>query len=114
MFIGVFPVARKPGIRPQKIADQPPEAEPVRKTDTVVELHPPRVEGRCDACGGALRQREDDTEAVIAERLRVYQEQTSPLIERYQRRGVLLTVDGRGRPEEVTARIVAALPGQGG
>ena len=79
-----------------------------------VRHNPPRVEGRCDACGGALRQREDDTEAVIAERLRVYQEQTSPLIERYQRRGVLLTVDGRGRPEEVTARIVAALPGQGG
>ncbi|PYS97390.1 MAG: adenylate kinase [Acidobacteria bacterium] len=79
-----------------------------------VRHNPPRVEGRCDACGGALRQREDDTEPVIAERLRVYQEQTSPLIERYQRRGVLLTVDGRGRPEEVTARIVAALPGQGG
>jgi len=79
-----------------------------------VRYNPPRAAGRCDACGGALRQREDDTEEVITERLRVYQEQTSPLIDRYQRRGVLLTVDGRGRPEEVTARIVAALPGQGG
>jgi adenylate kinase len=76
-----------------------------------VRYNRPRAEGRCDACGGELRQRPDDAEAAIAERLRQYGEQTAPLIARYQKAGVLLTVDGRGRPEEVFGRIAAALPG---
>lgn len=71
----------------------------------------PRVEGRCDACGGELRQRADDTAAAIAHRLVVYRAETAPLVERYERAGVLLKVDGRGRPDEVTQRILAALPG---
>lgn len=76
-----------------------------------VRYNRPRAEGRCDACGGELRQRPDDAEVAIAERLRQYGEQTAPLIARYQKAGVLLTVDGRGRPEEVFGRIAAALPG---
>ena len=71
----------------------------------------PRAAGVCDACGGELRLRPDDAEAAIAERLRQYGEQTAPLIARYQRAGVLLSVDGRGRPEEVFERIAADLPG---
>ena len=67
--------------------------------------------GVCDRCGGPLRQRSDDTERVIAERLRAYREQTAPLILRYQRAGLLLAVDGRGRPAEVFERIAAAVPG---
>ncbi|MBI4169289.1 MAG: adenylate kinase [Acidobacteria bacterium] len=71
----------------------------------------PRAEGVCDACGGALRRRDDDAEAAIAERLRIYQEQTAPLVARYQRAGLLLTVDGRGRPDEVFERIASSIPG---
>jgi adenylate kinase len=76
-----------------------------------VRYNRPRVEGVCDACGGALRQRSDDREETIAERLRVYHEQTAPLIARYQREGVLMTVDGRGRPDQVFERIAAGVPG---
>ncbi len=70
----------------------------------------PRVDGVCDACGGALRQRSDDTEEAIRERLRVYHQQTAPLVRHYQRSGLLLTVDGQGRPDEVFARVVATVP----
>ncbi len=73
----------------------------------------PRVEGVCDRCGGELRQRSDDTEPVIRERLRAYRERTAPLVARYQRAGLLLAVDGRGRPDEVFARIAAGIPGLG-
>ncbi|HEU4402389.1 MAG TPA: nucleoside monophosphate kinase, partial [Candidatus Polarisedimenticolia bacterium] len=76
-----------------------------------VRYNRPKVSGICDACGGALRQRADDAEAAIGQRLRVYQEQTAPLISRYQRQGLLVTVDGRGKPEDVYARIAAGLPG---
>jgi adenylate kinase len=76
-----------------------------------VRYNRPRAEGNCDRCGGPLRQRSDDTERVIAERLRAYREQTAPLILRYQRAGLLLAVDGRGRPAEVFERIAAAVPG---
>jgi len=82
------------------------------KCDAVyhVLMNRPRKEGICDRCGGPLRQRSDDTERVIAERLRAYREQTAPLILRYQKAGLLLTVDGRGRPAEVFDRIAAAVP----
>jgi adenylate kinase len=70
----------------------------------------PKVEEVCDRCGAALRQRSDDTPEAIGERLRVYHEQTAPLIARYQKDGLLVTVDGRGGPHEVLDRIVAAIP----
>ncbi len=70
----------------------------------------PRVEGVCDDCGGALQERSDDRPEAVAERLRVYGEQSAPLVARYQKSGLLRTVDGRGRPDEVLARIVAAVP----
>ncbi len=71
----------------------------------------PRTTGVCDECGGPLKQRSDDTQEAIAERLRTYDLQTSPLIARYDRTGVLLTVDGRGKPDEVFGRIAQAIPG---
>ncbi len=55
-------------------------------------MHPPKVEGICDKCGSKLIQREDDTsEDAIRQRLAIYDEQTSPLVEYYQARGVLRT-----------------------
>lgn len=79
-----------------------------------VRYGPPRVEGVCDVCGGMLRQRSDDTREAITERLRAYHEQTAPLVARYQKAGLLITVDGRGRPEEVLARIASLVPALGG
>jgi adenylate kinase len=74
-------------------------------------FHPPRAAETCDVCGGALRQRGDDSEASIARRLRTYHQQTEPLIARYERAGLLRAVDGRGSVDEVYARIEAAVPG---
>lgn len=73
---------------------------------------PPRVEGRCDRCGGELYQRPDDTEASIKKRLEVYSDETAPLIDYYRRAGKLLEVAGEGGVEVVGNRIVAALGGE--
>jgi len=70
---------------------------------------PPRVQGRCDVCGGPLVQRPDDRPDVIRERIRVYHEQTEALKNHYLRRGSYRTVDGRGTIEDVFQRIVRVL-----
>ncbi len=74
-----------------------------------VELDPPKTEGVCDQDGSPLVQRDDDRPEVIRNRLSVYQEQTSPLIEWYDRRGVLRRFDGARSPEEVYDRIRASV-----
>jgi adenylate kinase len=53
-----------------------------------------------------LEHRSDDTEDVIRRRLQVYNEQTHPLIEVYDERGLVIPVDGAGEIDEVTARIL--------
>ena len=58
----------------------------------------------------SLEGRADDTEDVIRRRLEVYAEQTHPLTDLYGARGVLVQVDGMGGVDEVTARVLAALP----
>jgi adenylate kinase len=68
----------------------------------------------CDRCGGRLVQRADDSEATVAERLRVYERQTAPLIGHYRPRGLLLEVSGDGPVEEVTSRIMNALAAHAG
>jgi adenylate kinase len=70
---------------------------------------PPKVPGRCDACGGGLVQREDDTEDAIRRRLDLYESATAPLVEWYGQRGLLTTVDAVGALDEVTGRIVSAV-----
>ena len=64
--------------------------------------------GRCD-CGGELYQRDDDTAETIANRLKVYHDQTEPIINHYRHQGVLIEVDGSGNPDQVLRRIVDAL-----
>lgn len=55
-------------------------------------LHPPKVEGICDKCGSPLKQREDDSNPeAINKRLEIYENQTSPLVEYYNEKGVLRT-----------------------
>ena len=71
---------------------------------------PPENNWTCDNCGGAVVARDDDgEEATIRERLRTYHEQTEPLHEYYEKRGLLREVDGTGHPDEVFSRIVEAL-----
>jgi adenylate kinase len=66
---------------------------------------PPRIPDVCDRCGGALYQREDDSEAAVMKRLDVYTTQTAPLLDYYRGRGVLAEVRGEGTVAEVTATI---------
>ena len=63
----------------------------------------------CAACGGELVQRSDDREDVVRERLRVYHEQTSPLVEFYKRRPTFRSLDGNQAPDLVAAAVGAAL-----
>ncbi|HKL25914.1 MAG TPA: nucleoside monophosphate kinase, partial [Desulfuromonadales bacterium] len=74
-----------------------------------VKFDPPAVEGRCDACGGELYQRDDDREETIRKRLEVYERQTAPLIDYYRNAGLLIEVDGMQQIEEVRETLLAAL-----
>lgn len=64
---------------------------------------------RCDRCGGELSQRSDDTESVVRERLRVYADETRPLVDYYSRRPSFRAVDGDRCPAEVGAALAAAV-----
>ena len=66
---------------------------------------PPKVAGKCDACGGELYQRADDSEATVATRLDVYQKQTSPLLAYYRGRNLLAEVAGEGSVAQVAEAI---------
>ncbi len=72
--------------------------------------NPPRQSGQCDYDGSELYQREDDRAETVARRIRVYLEQTAPLIAYYQQQGVLFEVDGTQPIEKVTADLLAGLP----
>ena len=71
--------------------------------------HPPKKEGVCDLCGGEVYQRADDSEETVLNRLKVYADQTSPLIEYYTKTGKNAVVDGNRTPEEVFETICALL-----
>jgi adenylate kinase len=70
---------------------------------------PTKAAGKCDKCGGELYQRNDDTEAVVRERLKVYNERTLPLQKFYDDRGILINVNGQGDIDDVYDRILAAV-----
>ena len=73
------------------------------------EFDPPEQEGVCDVCGEPLEIRDDDKPEVIRNRLAQYEEKTAPLIDYYDSRGLLKTVDGAKDAEEVTEEIRALL-----
>jgi adenylate kinase len=66
-----------------------------------VDFAPPKVDGICDRCGEPLVQRSDDGRDAIEMRLKVYDEQTSPLVRYYQQRGCLLQLDASGAVDVV-------------
>ena len=72
-------------------------------------FNPPRAAGICDKDGGKLLHRADDNEATIRQRLAAYHEQTRPLIEYYQRQGVLFPVDGNKEPQAIAKDVVGLL-----
>lgn len=69
---------------------------------------PSKREGICDFCGGELYQREDDKPEVIAQRFRVYEEQTRPLLDYYRSRGILVEFDGEEEKENIASRLLQA------
>lgn len=66
---------------------------------------PPKVPGVCDLDGTPLVQRPDDRAEAVTTRLKVYAEQTAPLLDYYRQRRLLRSVDASGTPDEVTERI---------
>ena len=70
---------------------------------------PPKAKGACNRCGGELFQRDDDREETIMNRLKVYDNQTAPLVSYYRERGLLREIDGVGGVEEIGKRVVLAL-----
>ena len=70
---------------------------------------PPKVEGVCDRCGGALEQRKDDTRETATDRLKVYEESTAPLIGYYSKTGALKNFDADQDKDVVFAEIVAEI-----
>jgi adenylate kinase len=74
-----------------------------------LENAPPKRAGVCDACGAPLVHRTDDREDVIRQRLRVYREQTEPLLQWYEGRGLLRRVPAMGGMDEIFERVVTVL-----
>ena len=66
---------------------------------------PSDKEGVCDKCQGELYQRDDDNEATVRNRLKVYEEQTSPLISFYKEKSLLREVDGSGSIDDIYSRL---------
>jgi adenylate kinase len=74
-----------------------------------IEYVPPKKEGICDNCGQELVLRDDDKPETVLNRLKVYHEQTQPLIDFYTKKGVLRTVDGTEDMKDVFNAIVTIL-----
>lgn len=74
-----------------------------------IKYNPTKVEGVCDACGEKLILRDDDKPETVKNRLSVYHEQTQPLIDYYNKAGVLAEVDGTKDMEDVFKDIVNIL-----
>ena len=72
-------------------------------------FNPPRGAGVCDVCDGELYQRSDDTPETQQRRIRVYFEQTSPLIDFFRQRGLLVEVDGEQDVQHVQAALLEAI-----
>jgi adenylate kinase len=69
----------------------------------------PKIEGKCDKCGGELIQRADDVPETIQNRLNVYHEQTEPIKAYYEKLGLLVSAKGENELEDTTKNVMAAL-----
>jgi len=74
-----------------------------------VMFDPPKKAGVCDKCNGELYQRDDDNEATVSSRLKVYDGQTKPLIDYYEKQAKLRRINGVGDMGEIFGRITKVL-----
>ncbi|MEX0173625.1 adenylate kinase [Streptomyces sp. LMG1-1-1.1] len=74
-----------------------------------VTYNAPKTEGVCDACGGELYQRDDDSEETVRRRLEVYHTETEPIIDYYRAQNLVSTISALGKVDEVTAKAMDAL-----
>ena len=70
---------------------------------------PPKTEGSCDKCSSALYQRSDDTEETVRQRLKVYRDNTFPLIEYYRKKNKLVDIEGKGDIRDIFQRVKSSL-----
>ncbi|MCL1983460.1 MAG: adenylate kinase [Clostridiales bacterium] len=70
---------------------------------------PSKVDGVCDECGGELFQRTDDTEETVSNRIEVYNQQTKPLVEYYEKKGNIVHIDGTTGLENVFSDITKSI-----
>lgn len=76
-----------------------------------VAFNPPKAKGKCDICGGGLYQRDDDKEETVKKRLKVYTQETQPLIHYYQEKNILETINGEQNIDKVFEDIKDILQG---
>ena len=76
-----------------------------------VKSNPPKEDGLCDRCGAGLAQRDDDREDTVRNRLKVYMDQTVPLLEHFRAKGNLVDIDGSAGIEGVFGQMVGAIDG---
>lgn len=74
-----------------------------------IDNNPPKVEGICDVCQTPVIQREDDKEQTVLDRIKVYDSQTKPLVDFYNKQDLVFTVDGTLPIEEITNKLVTEL-----
>ncbi|PIU55833.1 MAG: adenylate kinase [Chloroflexi bacterium CG07_land_8_20_14_0_80_45_17] len=73
---------------------------------------PPKVQGKCDKCGGELYQRPDDNEETVRERLEVFFAQTAPILDYYRKQNKLIEVNGNLGIQEVAREVISVLSGK--
>jgi adenylate kinase len=71
--------------------------------------NPPTTQGICDLCGSTLIQREDDNPKTIINRIEIFRKESSPIIDFYTKKGIIIEVNGEGATEGITNFIIASL-----
>ena len=74
-----------------------------------IDNNPPKVEGICDVCQTPVIQREDDKEQTVLDRIKVYDSQTKPVVDFYNKQDLVFTVDGTLPIDEITNKLVTEL-----
>ncbi len=76
-----------------------------------IKYNPPKEDGVCSECGSELVQRKDDNEETVKNRLSVYHTSTSPIIDYYKNKGLLLEISGVGNIDDISKQLIDALEG---
>ena len=74
-----------------------------------MKFKPSKIENKCDKCNVDLKTRDDDNEEIAKKRFETYFEQTAPLIEFYEKKGVLHKIDANGSIDEVWDRLLEVI-----